>query len=264
VVESEVTDSGVTDGNGFVTCKGKKSHHINFIGNPIYMIGRTFTVKSNRSQMFGYDIRKGKIAEVVRKPGKKSINYFKFYDLMEYPLGPPVVGSSSWCYKECKSMLCTDKRVLCIKWDALGKRVCAPRQRRSTYVMTYSPGNALYDNYPPPVASDKSESEEEYSGSDSGSSESTFTVKHRGHLIDDDNINDGSDDGIESENGEKLYWEENTRESKSSSSSGSSAVPVVNAMTAVLNKKNHMPHQSTNTVGCNASAVPEANYWSDR
>jgi hypothetical protein len=132
--------------------------------------------------------------------------------------------------------------------------------------MTYSPGNALYDNYPPPVASDKSESEEEYSGSDSGSSESTFTVKRRGHLVDDDNINDGSDDGsdddIESDNGEKLYWERNKMESKSSSS-GSSAVPVVNAMTAVLNKQN-MPHQSTNTVGCNASAVPEVNYWSNR
>jgi hypothetical protein len=82
--------------------------------------------------------------------------------------------------------------------------------------MTYSSGNALYGNYPPPVASDKSgsenESEEEYSGSDSESSDDrTFTVKHRGHLIDDDNINDRSD---RSDDG-------------------------INAMTAVLNKKNH-------------------------
>ena len=217
VVESEVTDSGVTDHNGFVTCKSRKTHHINFFGNPVHMIGRTFTVKSNRAEKFGFDMRKGKIAAVVRKPGKRSESFFKFYNLMEFPLSPPTEGSSSWCYKGCKTMLRTDKREVFIKWDALTKKVVAPRKKRSTFVMTYNPGNALYDTImPPPVTlNDSSESSEEYDISNDGSSsDSSFTRERRVHHSssssdDDDNNHDDDGDDSTCDEAEKEYWDSN-------------------------------------------------------
>lgn len=210
VVESEVTDSGVTDHNGFVTCKSRKTHHINFFGNPVHMIGRTFTVKSNRAEKFGFDMRKGKIAAVVRKPGKKSESFFKFYDLMQFPLSPPTEGSSSWCYKGCKTMLRTDKREVFIKWDALTKKVVAPRKKRSTFVMTYNPGNALYDDImPPPVTlNDSSESSEEYDISNDGSSsESSITRKRSVHHSSSDDDEDDDDDDSTCDEADKEYWD---------------------------------------------------------
>ena len=85
-------------------------------------------------------------------------------------------------------MLSTDKRVMCIKWDAIMKRVVAPRQKKSTYVMTYSPGNALYDDNPPSKVVPYAMSEDDASSDCGGSSDSSFTLKRISADIHNDDI----------------------------------------------------------------------------
>ena len=229
------------------------------------MIGRIFTVKSNRSERFGYDLRKGKIAAVVRKPGDKKYNYFKFYDLMEFPLSPPEVGSSKWCYKECKGMLCTDKRIVDVTWDSVTKRAYVPRKKRSTYVMTYDIASALYDKHAPPDES--SDDDESESGSDdefeSESSESSYTAKKPRHLIVDKSAGDENDcSDVESLCEDGVICEENRPEITVRNSTPAFVnSSTIRSSMSVLNPPIPKSHGVV-TVGNKASNM-SMKYWSD-
>jgi hypothetical protein len=62
---SDITDEAATDGRGWIECKNKKSHHISRYGNPVAMIGMTFSVESKYRKGFPNKIVRGKIAGAV-------------------------------------------------------------------------------------------------------------------------------------------------------------------------------------------------------
>ena len=118
--EEEVTDGAATDGNGWIECRNRKSHHINRYGNPMGMIGSTFTVYPKYKNRFPYNVTKGKVAGVVKKADVQG-DYFKFYDAYEYVEAPPLAGSEAWCFMPCKSLMSLDPKISYIKWDATSR-----------------------------------------------------------------------------------------------------------------------------------------------
>lgn len=120
ILEEEVTDGAATDGNGYIECRNKKSHHINRYGNPMGMIGCTFTVCPKYRERFPYSLVKGRIVGVVKQTGGQG-DYFKFFDAYQYFEGPPEAGSDAWCYLPCKSLMSLDQRISHIKWDATSR-----------------------------------------------------------------------------------------------------------------------------------------------
>lgn len=117
--DDEVTDGAITDGNGWIECRNKKSHHINRFGNPIAMIGYSFTVVKEYKKKFPYKIKKGKIVAVVKKP--ETCDHFKFYDARKFKNTPPLTNNS-WYYLPCKRLMSLDKKVSNIKWDIAYRR----------------------------------------------------------------------------------------------------------------------------------------------
>ena len=73
ILEEEVTDGAATDGNEWIKCKNKKSHHINIYGNPTHL-----RCVHNTERDF----------LTVKQTGGQG-EYFKFFDAYQYFEGPP-------------------------------------------------------------------------------------------------------------------------------------------------------------------------------
>ena len=128
--DAETTDCDARDANGWMVCRNISSHHIPRYGNPIAMIGSSFTVYPQyRKSKFPYRIVKGCVIAVVRKPGED--DHFKFYDSIKFFERPPSDQSEAWCYLPCKQLMSLDKHVSNIKWDSR-KRLSNKRPKKTS------------------------------------------------------------------------------------------------------------------------------------
>ena len=149
-VESDITtDATDGQGQGWINCKGRSRHHVKKYGNPMFMIGRTFTVVEKYSDNFPFEIVQGVIESVVRRFGSTDSEHFKFYDLSKYPQGPPSLGSKDWLYYSCRNMMSTDKKKTGFKWDAVHNTSRTtkqkPKKRKVTHEWTYEKPTGLFD-----------------------------------------------------------------------------------------------------------------------
>ena len=110
------------------------------------MIGRTFTVIEKYKAKFPFDLDQGMVSAVVRRFGSQDSDHFKFYDLCQYPQGPPAMGSQDWLYHPCRYMMSTNSKKTGFKWDVVNtKKNQKSRERKRTFEWTYSKPNGLYD-----------------------------------------------------------------------------------------------------------------------
>lgn len=110
------------------------------------MIGRTFTVIEKYKAKFPFDLDQGMVSAVVRRFGSQDSDHFKFYDLCQYPQGPPAMGSQDWLYYPCRYMMSTNSKKTGFKWDVVNtKKKQKSRERKRTFEWTYSKPNGLYD-----------------------------------------------------------------------------------------------------------------------
>ena len=105
--------------NGWIVCKSSKKYQLPRLGDPVLCVGATFTVSEKYSHKFnfGEELEVGKIHSVVRRR-ESNTPYFKFYNLLDYPDHPPILGSFSFMFNECAKMMSIDVKKTGIKWAA--------------------------------------------------------------------------------------------------------------------------------------------------